>query len=247
MRKLQPVPGIPALRIMGSTVVVADLHVGLEGEMADRGVDVARAERQMLQELASLASLEQRLIILGDLRHRIGYTRKSTLPEFMSTLLDYFETVDIVPGNHDSLISRAMPHRIRVHSMGGFAEEGMGFIHGHAWPSAAVMSAGTLLMGHLHPAVAFRDSLGNLYIEKCWLRAPFRKRDPTGRYSSLPAEVVVLPAFNPLLTGTPVNRGSGDMGPVFSEGLVLKNRGRIYLLDGTYLGTVSMNLLKSAA
>lgn len=240
MSEIQPLHGRPALLVSGSWVVVADLHVGLEEEMGEKGVGAPYEER-MLEELCALSSFGSRLIVLGDLRHRIGYVRHSMLPSFMSRLLTCFEQIDVVPGNHDAMIARAMPGRVRVHRSTGFAENGIAFIHGHTWPSPELMQMKTLLMGHMHPAVAFRDSLGNTYVEKCWFRVPFKKRDPTGRYKTLPLEVVVVPAFNPMISGTPVNRKVTDLGPIFRERLVVKSRGQIYLLDGTFVGTVSLN------
>jgi metallophosphoesterase superfamily enzyme len=58
------------------------------------------------------------------------------------------------------------------------------------------------------------------------------------RYEHCPDEIVVVPAFNPLLTGTPVNGRKGAyLGPVFRNRLVDESSMSAYLLDGTNLGT----------
>ncbi len=236
--------GHAALRVRGEAdaLVIADLHLGYGEELEGKGVFIEGQNEVMLSELEELSSLAGRLIMLGDLKHTIGYSRRSSLPAFMSSLLRSYDSIDVVPGNHDSLIARSLPQRIVLHSTAGFAEKGISYCHGHAWPGRAMMSSRLLVMGHLHPAVRFTDSLGNIYIEKCWLRVPFRRTDPSGKYSSLPAEMVVIPAFNPLLTGTAVNaRGSRGLGPFFRDGLISLSSGRLYLLDGTYIGTVSSN------
>lgn len=243
---IEPVAGHPALLVRGdeTAAVIADIHLGYGEELEVKGVLVEKQSERMLAELQEISSAADRLIMLGDLKHTIGHTgRRSDLPSFMSALLDHYRRIDVVPGNHDSLISRSLPQRISLHSIGGFSEGGISYCHGHAWPSGGLMSSPLLVMGHIHPAVKFVDSLGHMYTEKCWLRVPFRKRDPAGHYDKLPDEMVVLPAFNPLLVGSPVNaRGGQGLGPVFREKLVRLPKGRIYLLDGTYIGTVAENL-----
>jgi len=48
---------------------------------------------------------------------------------------------------------------------------------------------------------------------------------------------VVVPAFNPLLTGTPVNGKRGTyLGPLFRNKLVDQSSLSVYLLDGSNLG-----------
>lgn len=246
MVSFEPIAGHPALLLEGDlpAVVVADLHLGYGEELEEKGILLGKQSEQMLSELGDLASLADRLIILGDLKHTIGYRRKrSDLPSFMSALMKYYDRLDVVPGNHDSLISRSLPQRVRLHSSEGFAENSVSFCHGHAWPGKELMSSELLLMGHLHPAVKFVDSLNHAYVEKCWLRVPFMKRDPSHKYASLPKEMIVLPAFNPLLVGTPVNLKEGKrLGPVFREKLIALSKGKLYLLDGTHIGTVAGNL-----
>lgn len=243
---VEPVAGHPALILRGEepSIVIADLHLGYGQELEGKGVLIERQTEEMVAELELLSRNAERLIMLGDIKHAIGYTRKrSDLPAFMSSLLSYYRRIDVVPGNHDSLISRSLPQRVFLHGTEGFAETGVSFCHGHAWPAKDLMESNILLMGHIHPAVRFVDSLGNRYLEKCWLRVPFRKKDPSNRYSALPGELIVIPSFNPLLVGTPVNsKGGKGLGPMFRERLIMLPRGRIYLIDGTYIGTVSENV-----
>ena len=62
------------------------------------------------------------------------------------------------------------------------------------------------------------------------LRAHLRRRIP----------VYLMPPFNPLLAGVPVNRlgPGGAIGPLFKSGAIDLPQGEVYLLDGTYLGRV---------
>jgi metallophosphoesterase superfamily enzyme len=81
------------------------------------------------------------------------------------------------------------------------------------------------------------DSLGTRSNEKCWVRARLNEKLVRERYQSCPKELVIVPAFNPLLTGTPVNSSRGSMiGPFFRNGFIDSQTIRTYLLDGTNLG-----------
>jgi metallophosphoesterase superfamily enzyme len=61
--------------------------------------------------------------------------------------------------------------------------------------------------------------------------------DKTGA-ASYP-EVILLPPFNPLCTGVPINvQGVAPIGPLLREGCVDVPRARLYLLDGLLLGRV---------
>ncbi|MBX8631241.1 MAG: metallophosphoesterase [Thermoplasmata archaeon] len=244
--EIEPIANHPALRVGSddTLIVIADLHLGLSDEFESRGVYVGGQAESMLSEIKELASVSQHLVILGDLRHEFSaFHSASVIPSFMSELLDHYSTIDLVPGNHDGLIIRQLPQRVRVHPSSGFNAGCVSFSHGHTWPTDAMMKGRYLLMGHIHPAVEFVDSRGRSYVEKCWFRVPFRRRDPTGRYGTLPQEAVVIPAFNPLLNGTPLNRhGDRGLGPVFRNRLVFPERGRLYLLDGTYLGPLKSNM-----
>ncbi len=245
----EPVAGYPALIVRSDEdmLVIADVHIGLGNEFEEKGILIADQTGKMVDDLKLLSAHSDHLIIAGDLRHElIAGNHASVIPAFMSSLLDIYRRIDIMPGNHDGRIVRMMPQRVRVHPTAGFSVPGFSFLHGHTWPLPSMMKERTLVMGHIHPAVEFADSLGNRYVEKCWFRAPMSRRDPTGRYDVLPKEAIILPAFNPLLTGTPVNRrGVRGLGPLFRNGLIKGGAGKLYLLDGTFLGTLDENKVES--
>ena len=73
--------------------------------------------------------------------------------------------------------------------------------------------------------------------EKCWMRARLKKKAVLEKYDDCPEELVVVPAFNPLLTGTPINYGEKAMlGPLLRNDLVDRRTINSYLLDGTNVG-----------
>lgn len=236
---LQPVPGVPALR-MGDSLVIGDLHIGIEAHMGARGVHLASRTDDMFYAVLSAAGSDvDRIIMLGDVKDSVpGSTKQEyrEIPVFCDRLLDAFSEVCIVRGNHDTSIEEFVPGRVRVHPASGAVIDGVGLAHGHTWPSGEVMSQRTLVLGHEHPTVLFRDGVGARASEPCWMRGRFADSEDS-RYARLPEEFVVVPAFNRLLGGSPMNvEGSDFLGPVLNSGIVDVNGAHIYLLDGVDLG-----------
>ena len=112
----------------------------------------------------------------------------------------------------------------------------MGFVHGHTWPSADVMDCDTLVMAHNHPAVMFRDGVGRQTTEPCWFRGTFAKFSDE-RYPVLPRNFIVIPAFNRMLGGSPVNVIDEELlGPILNSDMLDLDSAHLYLLDGIDLG-----------
>lgn len=240
--RLEPVPDMPALLLERdkSWICVADLHIGIEVQLRRAGFNVPSQTSRMLASLEQLSSKAENLVVLGDVKHRIpavSHMENKEIPPFVARLQSVFKQIVLVVGNHDGGLSSALPEGVHAVSGAGTLLEGVGVVHGHVWPSENAMSGNTLVMGHVHPSVLLRDSIGSRTNEKCWVRAPMKENTVLTRYQTCPKEVVVVPAFNPLLVGTPINsdRG-GPLGPLFRNGFVDDKRMSAYLLDGTNLG-----------
>lgn len=239
-----PIADHPALRIIAGDEVIlcaGDLHIGLEDEMRSKGVIVPSQTDRMLEELLSLAEGCDRLVLLGDVKHQVPGTSEqenSELPRFFHSLSRSFPEIDVVRGNHDVGIEDMFFTGVHIHPATGFSLGDVGFVHGHIWPSNAVMSMRTLVMAHNHPAVLFRDGVGHTTTERCWLRCGFKK-EAHSRYPELPEEVVVVPSLNRSLQGSPVNLiGGRQIGPLFGKGMIDLENAQAYLLDGIHLGPV---------
>lgn len=239
---IEPIADTPALLMKGreSWVAAADLHIGIEVQLRHAGFNIPSQTPKMLDALQALASHGDRLLILGDLKHRIpslSYKENKEIGPFLDKLGESFKRIVIVAGNHDGGLSAILPPGVEAVPGRGTRIDDVGAFHGHVWPSDSVMGARSVVMGHTHPSVMLTDSLGTRSNEKCWVRAGFIERTVLDRFKTCPKEVIVVPAFNPLLTGTPVNSSRGGMiGPLFRNGLVNIDTMRIYLLDGTNLG-----------
>ncbi len=239
MTDIQPVHGIPALTVDRS-LVVGDLHIGLESHLRKKGFNLVSHTRDMADSVLEAAGDGVRdLVVIGDVKDSVPGSSKqefSEIPDFFEELAERFDTMYVVRGNHDTGIEEFLPSRVRLVPASGMRMGDVGFAHGHTWPSAEVMSAGTLVLGHDHPAVMFRDGVGRQTTEPCWLRGSF-KESSSERYPSLPEDFVLVPAFNRMLGGSPVNAiGEDLLGPVLNSGLLDLDGAHVYLLDGLDLG-----------
>ena len=239
MTEIQPVYNIPALTV-GSALVIGDLHIGVESHMRAKGFHLISRTNEMLKEIDKAADdCVNRLIVLGDVKDSVpGSTKQEyrEIPDFFEKLFERFDIIDVVRGNHDTSIEEFLPGRVKVHPATGMRLDDVGLAHGHRWPSADVMSCRTLVMAHNHPAVMFVDGVGKITTEPCWIRGRFSAVSDDV-YPSLPESFIVIPAFNRMLGGSPMNSaGTEPIGPILGSGLVDFDGSRFYLLDGVDLG-----------
>jgi putative SbcD/Mre11-related phosphoesterase len=239
---IEPVADSPSLLVRGRKkwICIADLHIGIEAELAAGGFKVPSQTPKMLSALEKLSTLGTNLLVLGDVKHRIPYVGRREdreLRPFLARIQELFSRTVVVAGNHDGGLSDVLPSAFEAFPGKGVQVESVGAFHGHVWPSEEIMGLKKIVMGHVHPSVLLPDSSGHTMNEKCWVRAKLSKATVLERYRSCPAELVIVPAFNPLITGTPVNTQRGTMlGPMFRNNLVERSDMRVYLLDGTALG-----------
>lgn len=236
--EIVPVPGAPALELPAArALVLADLHYGIEAELLRGGVWVPNRARERTARVVELLRRTgaERLLLMGDVKHQVPHSshqeRRDIADLFAATTR--LAQVEVVPGNHDGMLDQFAPEAVVFHPSEGVVVGGVGLHHGHAWPSAEVMGCETVLMGHNHPALAFRDRLDRRHTEPCWVRAPML---PSERYATTPRTLVVLPAFGEL-AGRTVNREPfGGLGPLLRHGLADLPRARIETLEGLDFG-----------
>jgi hypothetical protein len=243
---LQPVYGIPALKA-DNYLVICDLHIGVESHLRSKGFHLTSHTSDMHQALMDAADEDiSRLLVLGDVKDSVpGSTKQeyAEIPDFFENLFERFDTIDVVRGNHDTMIEEFLPPRVRIRPASGIKINDTGFVHGHTWPSEDVMDCETLVLGHNHPAVMFRDGVGRQMTEPCWFRGDFLDKEDD-RYPKLPKRFIVIPAFNRMLGGSPVNvTGEDLLGPILNSELLDLDEAHMYLLDGIDLGKRSNNMI----
>lgn len=194
----------------------------------------------------------RRLLLVGDVKDPIPGTPRHVGAQ----VLDFFERLregglssEVVLGNHDVGLTRYLPPEVAVHPASGWMEDGVGYFHGHAWPSARILrQARVLVAGHLHPGfrLAPTAEAGVTGKHRCWVRGELRpltraerrrqRKHPLPRAGSM----IILPAFNPLCANTALNREEPQRGRRFLvRRFLARGEARAYLLDGTDLGPIA--------
>jgi putative SbcD/Mre11-related phosphoesterase len=232
----------------GNVLIIADLHFGLEYSLAKAGAQLPSQTKRITEHIIDLCKRNKvtQLILLGDIKHTVPITSKQEwreLPNVFLNLLDVVESIDIIPGNHDGNLKRLIPNEndgIRFHPASGAVLHGIGFFHGHTWPAPKVLKTNQMIMAHNHPNVLFIDKLGGRVSYSCWVRCRLDRKAASERYPELPSgdpELIIMPAFNDLGSGTPVNAPKPEfLGPILKHGYINLKSTHVYLLDGTDLG-----------
>lgn len=234
--KLKLVYGEAALLANG-TLAIADLHLGIESSFRRDGIFLPSMTASLQDRINGLLAetRAKRLVVVGDVKHSIdvGRQEERELPSFFSA----FEAeVHIVKGNHDGNIADILPSEVNIHPSGGFLLDRTYYAHGNAWPGGDFSKAERLVIGHLHPAIEFRDRLGGRVVERCWLRCRISPKSLEKRYPAARAkEAIVMPAFNRLAGGMPLNSLKPE-GPLLRSGIIDVKKADIYLLDGVHIG-----------
>jgi uncharacterized protein len=256
------------------TLVIADPHLGWEMALRDKGIHVPSQTPKLLQKLVAVLSKYKpdALLILGDVKYTVVATEPGEwhdIPEFFSDLKNYVRDIAIVRGNHDGNLESLLPENIKLLPATGTIVGDVGLFHGHKWPSPTLLKCKTLVMGHLHPVVVFRDPAGFKITRQVWVKArcdttqlsktllqkqrikiegtPEETVKKHYNFKPRTTQIFIMPSFNDLLGGRPINETKPRkkeqtptmIGPVLrSEAVDLPNS-EIYLLDGTYLGTLT--------
>ncbi len=203
--------------IIEDTAVVADLHLGLENYLGAPRMqigDIVERLRGVVEEYSV-----SRVVVAGDLKHEFS----GNLPYEWDDVETLVRSVDVelvvVRGNHDNFLA-AILSKHGIELLESYEVHGWTIVHGHK-----PCDAERIVMGHEHPAVKVRYG-GAMYSYPCFLWAKGRR------------EVIVLPAFSPLVPGSDV-LSNDFLSPILRE----FDRGEIevYAVDEevVYLGTIT--------
>lgn len=210
-------------------LVLSDLHIGYKKELEARGYHIPNQMKEFVKKIIELAEQEKvrKLIVLGDVKHKVpglAQEEKYDVPDFFYELSKKFEKIVVIKGNHDALIEK-MVHFDNVAIVDEFVSGKMGFIHGHKWPSKEFMkTCDTVVMGHSHPVFKIKDSMGYPHFYPCWMLCSIKKKGIKRYKENNVKNVIIVPPFNPLLTGI-----KNLAGP-FAKSLKIEE---IFLLDLT--------------
>ena len=213
------IPNEPALMV-GRTLVLGDLHLGYEYELAKSGILIPNQTERTLSRIKNIVAdyNVKRVILLGDVKHEVtglSIQEYKDLPNFFDKLSEIVEVI-LVKGNHDGKIED-MLHGIKVYGAHGFSERGVHYCHGNV--IGFKKTDKVVITSHIHPIIKFYSGSSIMY-ERCWVIIEKEPRQ------------IILPAFNDLVGGMAVNSDE-FVNSVDAE------RTKIYLLDGTLLGYLS--------
>ena len=256
------------------TLLVADPHIGWEMELQKKGIHVPSQTPKILNKLTAIITKykPRQLVIVGDVKYTVISSEIGEwhdIPDFFAKLQSYVGDIAVVRGNHDANIEPLLPENVELLPATGAVIGDVGVFHGHKWPSPALLGCKTLVMGHLHPVVVFRDPAGFKITRQAWIRAncdceAFAKillqkhkikiegsvagtLDKHYKVRLKTKEVFIMPSFNDFLGGRPINEtrprkeigNEALIGPVLRSEAVDVDNSELYLLDGTYLGTLN--------
>lgn len=195
------------------------------------------------------------------------------IPDFFEAIIKKVSNIQIIPGNHDGNLEPLLPEVAKVLPATGIVFGDVGLFHGHTWPAPELLKCRNLVTGHVHPTVAFRDPIGFRITRQVWVKAKCegshlaksllkslnikQAKDPIDslqkhfkiKFRAL--HLFIMPSFNDFLGGRPINekslkaKSSAFIGPILRSKSVNIDDSEVYMLDGTFLGTV--NQLKAMA
>jgi len=256
------------------TLLISDPHIGWEMELQEKGIHVPSQTIKLQNKLTSLIIKYKpdKLVILGDVKYtvvRAEFGEWHDIPDFFNKISVYVSDIAVVRGNHDANLEPLLPENVKLYPATGAVIGDIGVFHGHKWPSPELLKCKTLVMGHLHPVVVFRDPAGFKITRQVWMRAKcnvealakillekhnIKVEDTVEattrkhyRFKPSSAELFIMPSFNDFLGGRPVNEtkprkevgAEALIGPVLRSEAVDVDNSELYLLDGTYLGTLN--------
>jgi metallophosphoesterase superfamily enzyme len=215
------------------TLIVADLHLGIELEFLRHGVSIQGISQETITDLCDIANAYDftNIIFLGDTKHSIGVTKfEKKLLERLVNKIAQVSDIKLVfgIGNHDSNITKLLPSKdFPIFSGRGIilkTDEGkIGLAHGHQIPD--FQQVDEIILGHVHPSVLLREfpseskniSPQSLYrfpviltgtISLPELRLAYNLNKPSISQSSNQSERIrirVLPGFNKILSSSRIS------------------------------------------
>jgi putative SbcD/Mre11-related phosphoesterase len=185
------------------TAVLADLHLGFEDVMAQKGLFLPKLQFPriitLLEKIVDKYA-PKRIIIDGDLKHEFSRNMPQEWDE-IEKFVDYLSSnseLILIRGNHDNFLKTILERRgLKLHnhySLGKFL-----FAHGHR--DVEIPEGKILVMGHEHPSVTIRDETSA------------STKLPTFLISE---RIIVLPAVSIYAIGTDITKND-FMSPVLKK------------------------------
>lgn len=197
IQAIEPFPAI-FIETLG-IIAIADLHLGYEVLSSEHGVFVPRVQfKKTIETMENIVRKVKadRILILGDLKHEFSettYHEYQEVSSFLRFLIDKFDEIILVRGNHDTFITR-ITKKFGVSVYDEYTEDNYLFLHGHKEKNLKKISQSTIVMGHEHPSLALYTDIGVKEKIKCFMYG-----------KAMGKNILVLPAFSFFAQGSDVN------------------------------------------
>jgi len=220
-------------------LVVADLHFGIEADLAAHGLHFRSRSRERLERLLAIIDRTDPdgLVLLGDVKHSIpSLTRQEyyELPGILGSLRDRVRLI-VFPGNHDIGIERYLAPA-EIFAKDGAVIDGVGFLHGHMVPSP-VLAGHLVIIGHHHPLLSLHDDVGCALQSPAYLRAGVDAAAlglDLNAGGGTPTRVLFMPSFNEIAGYDILQIVKNPTSPISRN--IRVEETEIILADGTYIG-----------
>jgi putative SbcD/Mre11-related phosphoesterase len=229
-----PLVYVPSFR----AVVMADIHLGFEEDMASKGIYLPRTQLSkaldILDKVLNFVEVSM-LIVAGDIKHhfeKLGRKEARDLKDFLEVAVKKFKKVVVVRGNHDTYLM-SICRKFEVKLFDALWLGTILVVHGHR-DLEYRKDFDIVIMGHEHPSIALKDPISG-YSTKfpCFLLTPLKH----GGYA------LILPAIGVYQSGTSISTyADGYLSPIIRSEADLENAKPFVIVEGE--GVVELPRLK---
>lgn len=225
LENFEPVDGVPALyHTETEALVIADLHLGLEGSMTSEGSYVPKFHLdEVLEDIERARSSTEasRIVVNGDIKNEFKksyYSEKNEVKKLVKHLKRRFDEAVFIKGNHDKFIESTVEDE-GLQMKEYFIKDRVLFIHGDKRPEdiegLEKDEYDTVIIGHEHPALSLEDGIGIAEKVDCILYGEMKD----GK------DIIVLPAFSKISNGTEINEVPQGklLSPILREDVDIKS------------------------
>ncbi|MCS7108776.1 MAG: metallophosphoesterase [Sulfolobales archaeon] len=197
--------------------LLADTHIGFEEEMAEKGIYIPRFQKKklmnILEEVFNTIDVDS-LIIVGDFKHKfdgLGRIERIELNEVIKYAVSRVSKFVVIRGNHDNYLS-ILTRKYSFEFVDKLSFDSFLIMHGHYELSDA-LSNKLIIIGHEHPVITIRDSLGSIGRFQCFLIGE----------TTYGSQLITLPAVGAYQTGSKVTLDrSTYLSPILRDAAVLE-------------------------
>ena len=180
-------------------LIIADLHLGYEEAMNERGVLAPRTMlAEMKKEISDLLKLKPKTIIInGDLKHEFGKISRQEWKdanEILDLLAKNKRKIILIKGNHD-LILKTIAERKGIETKDFLIMKDICITHGHKiFTECLDKKIKTIIIGHEHPSISLEEGAKKEKY-KCFLLGKYNKKN-----------LIAMPSFFTIFEGSDVLR-----------------------------------------